>query len=43
MPLLEVLAVLTEGVTPSHSILLLFQIQSHQIGIEMTIVYSTKG
>ena len=43
MPLSEVLVVLPEGGTSSHLILLLFKIQSHQIGIEMTIVHSTKG
>ena len=45
MPLSKVLVVLTEGRwgTLSHLILLLFQIQSYQIGIEMTIVHSTKG
>ena len=43
MPLSEVLVVLIEGGTLSHLILLLFQIQSYQIGIEMTIVHSVKG
>ena len=43
MPLSKVLVVLTEGGTSSHLILLLFQIQSRQIGIEIIIVTSTKG